>query len=64
MRGTTQTRPVVATLYANSAAGHGEFKPILPNDTPENRDVNRRVELYVNTFEDDARITSDDLSWR
>ena len=30
-----------------SAAGYGEFKPLLPNDSPENRQVNRRVEIYV-----------------
>lgn len=28
-----------------SAAGHGDAKPAAPNDTPENRQKNRRVEL-------------------
>ena len=27
------------------AAGYGEYKPLFPNDTPENRARNRRVEL-------------------
>ena len=30
-----------------SAAGYGEFKPQLPNDTPENRALNRRIEINV-----------------
>jgi chemotaxis protein MotB len=28
-----------------SAVGHGEFHPILPNDSPEHRAKNRRVEI-------------------
>ena len=28
--------------------GRGEYKPIAPNDTPENRSKNRRVEIYLN----------------
>jgi chemotaxis protein MotB len=30
------------------AIGRGEYKPYAPNDTPENRAKNRRVELYLN----------------
>lgn len=30
-----------------SAVGYGEFRPIAPNDSPENRQVNRRIEIYV-----------------
>ncbi len=28
--------------------GRGEYKPIAPNDSPENRSKNRRVEIYLN----------------
>lgn len=30
-----------------TATGNGEFKPIAPNDTPENRQKNRRVDIIV-----------------
>ena len=30
-----------------SAAGYAEFRPLLPNTTPENRAVNRRIELII-----------------
>lgn len=30
-----------------SAVGLGEFQPIFPNDTPENRAMNRRVEIIL-----------------
>lgn len=35
------------------AAGFGEYKPIFPNDTPENRAGNRRVELFF--FRDEMK---------
>lgn len=35
------------------AAGYGEFLPAAPNDTPEGRGANRRVELLVLRPEDD-----------
>ncbi len=31
-----------------SAMGYGEFRPVSPNDTPEHRAINRRVELVLN----------------
>lgn len=30
------------------AVGYGEYRPLLPNDTPEHRALNRRVEIVVN----------------
>lgn len=30
-----------------SAIGYGEYRPIAPNNTPENRKTNRRIEVYV-----------------
>ncbi len=30
-----------------SATGHGEYKPVTPNDTPEGQRQNRRVEMVV-----------------
>jgi len=30
-----------------SAAGYGEYHPLVPNTSPENRAKNRRVEIYI-----------------
>ncbi|MBD3179645.1 MAG: OmpA family protein [Candidatus Latescibacteria bacterium] len=30
-----------------AAVGRGEFRPVMPNDTPEHRKANRRVEIYA-----------------
>jgi len=30
-----------------SAIGYGEYRPVAPNDSPEHRKTNRRIELYV-----------------
>jgi chemotaxis protein MotB len=32
-----------------AAAGYGEFRPLVPNDTPENRAKNRRVDVVILT---------------
>jgi chemotaxis protein MotB len=30
-----------------SAAGYGPYQPIAPNDSPENRSLNRRIEIVL-----------------
>ncbi|HEU4385744.1 MAG TPA: OmpA family protein [Anaeromyxobacteraceae bacterium] len=40
-----QERGVDPTLLG--AAGHGEFHPVAPNDTPEGRSQNRRIEIVL-----------------
>lgn len=32
-----------------AATGYGEYRPIAPNDTPENRTLNRRVDIFIKT---------------
>lgn len=34
-----------------SAIGYGEYRPIVPNTTAENRTMNRRIEIYVDYIE-------------
>lgn len=34
--------------YRMSTVGYGEFRPVATNDTPEGRQMNRRVEIRVN----------------
>jgi chemotaxis protein MotB len=29
------------------AAGYGEYRPVSPNDTPEHRALNRRIEIVL-----------------
>ncbi len=33
--------------YQLSAAGYAEFRPLAPNDSPENRTLNRRVDFVI-----------------
>lgn len=41
------TREYGLNPRAVSAVGYGEFRPVGPNDTPENRSKNRRVVFFV-----------------
>ncbi|NSW91546.1 MAG: flagellar motor protein MotB [Firmicutes bacterium] len=34
-----------------TATGNGEFKPVKPNDTPENRQQNRRIDIVISKLE-------------
>ena len=34
------------------AAGFSEFRPVVPNDTPENRSQNRRIEIALTAAEE------------
>jgi chemotaxis protein MotB len=49
------------SLEKLSAVGFGEFQPISPNDTPENRIKNRRVEIVL-TKEKDNGATDKEIS--
>jgi chemotaxis protein MotB len=37
-----------------SAVGYGEYRPLVPNTTAENRRKNRRIEIFVD-FEETQR---------
>ncbi len=38
--------------------GHGETRPLVENDSNENRSINRRVEIVINQGENDDKIIS------
>lgn len=42
-----------------SAVGFGEYAPLVPNDSPAERTVNRRVEIIIETPTDQAVATAD-----
>ncbi|CEN21627.1 OmpA family protein [Paraclostridium sordellii] len=39
-----------------SVKGYGEYKPLLDNSTPENRSVNRRVDILIVDKKDDQQL--------
>jgi len=41
----TDTQQISPERFA--AAGYGEFRPVFPNDTEENRSQNRRIEINI-----------------
>lgn len=38
-----------------SVKGYGEFKPLVPNDTAENRSINRRVDILIVDQKDEGQ---------
>lgn len=46
------TQEQLLSLDRLSAAGYGSQRPIVPNDSPENRAKNRRVDLYLEQGDD------------
>lgn len=46
-----ETKGVKPTRFA--VKGYGEFKPLVANDTPENRSINRRVDILIVDQKDD-----------
>lgn len=40
-----ETKSLTPTRFA--VKGYGEYKPLVKNDTPENRSVNRRVDILI-----------------
>jgi len=43
------------------AAGRAETNPLAPNDTPENRALNRRVEIAIRNPECNDEVPTGDL---
>ena len=42
-----------------AATGYGEYRPLKPNDNPENRAKNRRVEIFVNIRDEYMKVPSE-----
>lgn len=40
------------------AVGHGEWRPVVKNDSPENRQKNRRVEIFVDLLEPEEKSST------
>jgi len=38
-----------------SAVGYGEYRPIVPNSSPENRSKNRRIQIFVDYINEDKK---------
>jgi len=38
-----------------SAVGYGEYRPIVPNNSPESRAKNRRIQIFVDYINDDKK---------
>lgn len=51
-----ETKGVKPTRFA--VKGYGEFKPLVANDTPENRSINRRVDILIVDQKDDNQSQS------
>ena len=44
-----------------AAIGHGEFKPLVDNDSPEHRAQNRRVEIKIRFAENAEDVSTEDV---
>src|ERR1051326_8565453 len=51
----SETDGILATRL--EAAGFGEYRPIVPNDTREHRAMNRRVEIHLLSSVPDDHVT-------
>ncbi len=42
-----------------SAAGYAEYKPLAPNDTEDNRAINRRVDMIISKIDEEGVISNE-----